>query len=135
MSRSVGGVVAAGAAGTNGVDAAPSVPEGVNVVASSGASKTLPGSVTATVHDITLTGSPACVLTFPAVVAGASFTLFTRQGAGGSKTATWPAATRWSGGVQPVLSTSVGALDWLYFRVAGAAWVGAVVELNLIVTP
>lgn len=74
---------------------------------------------------ITLTGAP-CVFTFTAPTKGtASFILEVIQGAGGSKTATWPGTVKWPGGVAPVLSTTAGAVDIVSFFYDGTNYYGA----------
>ena len=49
------------------------------------------------------------------------------QGGTGSYTITWPSSVKWAGGVAPVLSTAVGAVDRLCltsYTAAGTVWYG-----------
>jgi hypothetical protein len=79
------------------------------------------------VHDLTLTAN--CTLTFsnpPATGKAGSFTLILRQDATGSRTVTWPASVKWSGGTAPTLTTTASGIDILTFTTldAGTAWFG-----------
>lgn len=65
-------------------------------------------------------------ITLP-TIDGAQIDLFFEQGTAGN-TIVWPAAVRWPGGTDPVLSTTAGWGDWFRLRkIAGAgAWIGAI---------
>lgn len=52
------------------------------------------------------------------------------QGTGGSRTITWPAAVKFPGGTEPVLSTAVGRYDWVRLVYAGNVWLGQLVGTN-----
>ena len=47
--------------------------------------------------------------------AGAIYQLLVKQDGTGGRTVSWPAAVKWPGGVSPVLSTAVNALDVITF--------------------
>lgn len=53
------------------------------------------------------------------------------QGAGGSRTISWPAAVIWPGGTDPVLTTTNGATDWITLIQAGGVWAGIRTGANL----
>lgn len=81
------------------------------------------------VFEITLTGN--CTFTYsnpPATGKAGSFTLILKQDGTGSRTATWPAAVKWAGGVAPILTTTASKTDILTFitRNAGTDWYGFV---------
>jgi len=67
----------------------------------------------------TLTGSPGCTFTFTAPTGPCNLMLRIVQGAGGSKTATWPASCRWPSGIVPVLSTAAASVDIIAFYYDG----------------
>ena len=69
---------------------------------------------------LTLTGN--CVFTFPAVVAGKSFTLFLIQDANGSRSVTWPSSVASPGGVAPTITATSGRADKIVFTAAGTKW-------------
>lgn len=110
-------------------DANHLIPRGVVetlVTDDSGAALDLDAS-TATVFEITLTGSPT--FTFSGAVAAGSvsaFTLVLVQDATGSRTVTWPASVTWAGGTAPTLSTAAAAVDVLTFFTTdgGTTWRG-----------
>ena len=62
---------------------------------------------------------------------GGRLDLLVQQGTGGSRTITWPAPIIWPGGTEPVLSTSVGAVDWITLIQAGGIWAGIRTGANL----
>ena len=82
----------------------------------------------ATLHRITLTAS--CTFTFPAAVAGKSFTVILTQDATGSRLATWPAAVVWSGGTAPTLTTTAAKRDIVSFVSDGTSFFGFTAGLN-----
>ncbi|MCZ7376543.1 hypothetical protein [Micromonospora sp. WMMC250] len=96
-------------------------------VASAGAALTLPDQRDAALYVVTLTAA-TCVLTFPAGVAGRTFTLQLKQNTA-SRLVTWPVSVKWPGDSPPTLQTIAGAVDELTFRYDGAAsvWRGAYV--------
>jgi hypothetical protein len=57
------------------------------------------------------------------------------QAAPGTRVVTWPAATRFAGGVLPVLSTATGAEDILELRYAGGVWNVRALILNAAAAP
>lgn len=76
-----------------------------------------------------LTGN--CTFTFsnPAPSGTAcTFTLFLKQDATGSRTATWPASVVWAGGTAPTLTTTAKRYDMLTFTTVdgGTRWLGFV---------
>lgn len=113
----------------DGEEFAPLV-EAVNSVAASGAAQTIPDPSVQSVSRIVLTA--ACTLTFPAAVAGKSFTLALVQDGTGSRTVTWPASAKWAGGTAPTLTAAVGGADYLTFVCAdGSTWAGFVAGLDV----
>ena len=54
------------------------------------------------------------------------------QGAGGSRTITWPSNVRWSGGTPPTLSTAAGTWDYITFLFDGTYFSGTS-TLNFVV--
>ena len=65
------------------------------------------------VQQVTLTGSGSATFSNP--YAGAIYQLLVKQDGTGGRTVSWPAAVKWPGGVSPVLSTAVNALDVITF--------------------
>lgn len=78
------------------------------------------------VHTIPLDAN--CTFTFSGSVASAacSFTAILKQDSTGGRTATWPAAVKWPGGVAPTLSTAANATDVFVFLTVdnGTTWLG-----------
>lgn len=88
----------------------------------------------ATIFPITLSTS-ITTLTFsniPATGRVFSMTLFITQAGGGSKTITWPASVKWSGGTTPTLTTTNGKVDVITLVTfdGGTIWYGFVGGLN-----
>lgn len=54
------------------------------------------------------------------------------QDATGSRTVTWPASVKWSGGTSPVLSTGANALDIITLQTfdSGTTWYGVLLGSN-----
>lgn len=81
-----------------------------------------------------LTLDQNCTFTFldpPGADSQVMVMLFVTQGAGGSKFITWPAATRFGGGIPPVLSTIAGREDVIECLYAnGGWWVTASIDLR-----
>lgn len=77
---------------------------------------------------ITLTGN--VTLTFPAPVAGKSFTLTLRQDATGSRTVGFPSTVRWPAGQAPVITLTAGRMDVVSFFSDGSFWYGSVAGQN-----
>lgn len=101
---------------------AASASETVKTVAASGTAQTI-NLTEGTVWDITLTGD--CTLTLPTPEKGRTFTLRLVQDGTGSRLVSWPANTRWSGGVLPVLSTAKESVDVVSFScIDGEHWLG-----------
>lgn len=79
---------------------------------------------TANIFNLTLTAN--CTLSFTNIPSGVSFgvTLALKQDATGSRTVTWPANTRWSGGTAPSLTTTAGKTDFVSMVTldAGSNW-------------
>lgn len=62
--------------------------------------------------------------TFTAPPGPGNFLLRIVQSGAGGWTATWPATVKWTGGVAPVLSTAVGAVDIISFYWNGTNYYG-----------
>lgn len=62
---------------------------------------------------------------------GGHIDLIIEQGTGGTHTVAWPAPVIWPGGTEPVLSTAVGARDWVTLAQAGTVWAGVRTGANL----
>lgn len=119
------------AAPASGGSGSASGVETVNAVATSGSSQTLPDVTTATVHRLTLTAA-TCAITFPAAVAGHSFTVVLVQDATGGRLVTWPGTVQWGGGTTPVLTTTAAKRDVFSFLCAdGTNWLGMFAGQNL----
>jgi len=73
---------------------------------------------------ITLTGSPDCTLTFTAPSGPCNIVLRLVQGAGGSKTATWPGTVLWIGRTIPTLTTTAAYVDIASFYYNGTNYYG-----------
>jgi hypothetical protein len=100
-------------------------------VAASGAAVTLADPALAKVQTVVLTAN--CTFTFPTPLIGLTFVLTLTQDGTGSRTATWPAAVRWSGGTNPTLTTTAGRRDVFRFvSVDDTTWVGQTVGLNFL---
>lgn len=63
----------------------------------------------ANVQTITLTGNVTLTLNNP--IDGGAYTLILAQDGTGSRTVTWPASVKWSGGTAPTLSTAASSID------------------------
>jgi len=79
-----------------------------------------------TVQDITLTGT--ATITMPTAVAGKSFVLYLRTGAG-SYTVTW-STVKWPGGTAPTLTSTASKMDIYSFFSDGTNWYGTTVGQN-----
>jgi len=79
-----------------------------------------------TVQNITLTGT--ATITMPAAVAGKSFVLYLRSGAG-AYTVTW-ATVKWPGGTAPTITSTAARMDIYSFFSDGTNWYGVVVAQN-----
>jgi hypothetical protein len=73
---------------------------------------------------LTLTG--AVNLGFSNPISGANYTLVLVQGGSGSYTVTWPASVLWPSGVDPILSTAIGAVDAINLLYDGTNYLGTV---------
>ena len=83
----------------------------VHAVGNSGTALTLDASsASGAVKTITLTGNCTFTLTGAASGRAVGLELILTQDGTGSRTVTWPASVKWSGGA-PVLSTAAGAVD------------------------
>lgn len=76
----------------------------------------------ASAQKVTLNGN--CTFTFSNGVTGGAYVLKLVQDATGSRTATWPAAVKWSGGTAPTLTTTAGQVDLINFYYDGTDWFG-----------
>jgi hypothetical protein len=79
-----------------------------------------------TMQDITLTGT--ATITMPTAVAGKSFILLLRSGAG-SYAVTWT-TVKWPGGTAPTVTTTASRLDIYSFFSDGTNWYGVTVNQN-----
>lgn len=97
--------------------------ESVVTVASSGASRTISDTSSATISTITLTAN--CTFTFPAAAAGKSFMLVLKQDGTGNRTITWPGTVMWPGDTNPTLTTAASKIDvFSFICVDGTNWLG-----------
>ncbi len=71
----------------------------------------------------TLTGN--CTYTFTAPSGPARLTLKIIQDATGSRTVTWPASVKWSGGTAPTLTTTASRIDFVTFWYDGTSYFGS----------
>ena len=99
--------------------------QNVNVVTAAGAAQTLVTPDQFSVQALTLTA--ACAITMPAPIQqGQKIVLYVTQGGSGAYAATWAGATiNWInlGGLAPVLSSTVGAIDRIEFvSIDGTTW-------------
>lgn len=80
----------------------------------------------------TLGGNTTFTFTGATASTACSFGLYLTQDATGSRTVTWPASVRWSGGTAPTLSTGANAVDILVFETinGGTTWYGSLVGTN-----
>lgn len=79
-----------------------------------------------TVQILTLTGSPT--ITMPSAVAGKSFIIYLKTGAG-SYTVTW-STVKWSGGTAPTVTATASKMDIYSFFSDGTNWYGVTVGQN-----
>ncbi|TAH34279.1 hypothetical protein EYC59_03100 [Candidatus Saccharibacteria bacterium] len=83
------------------------------------------------VFNLTLTGN--VTFTFSGATSGkaCAMSIYLKQDATGSRTVTWPAAAKWSGGA-PTLSTAANATDIVVFETlnGGTTWFGSLVGTN-----
>lgn len=70
----------------------------------------------------TLTGN--CTFTFTAPNGPTTLILKLTQDGTGSRTVTWPAAVKWSGGTPPTLTTTAGRTDIISFYYDGTYYIG-----------
>ena len=96
------------------------VTEGVFDIGNSGTAQSL-SLANGTFQRVTLTGN--CTFTMPTAVAGQSFILQVRTGAGGF-TGTFT-GVRWSGGVAPIITTTASRMDIVSFLSDGTNWYGS----------
>ena len=76
-----------------------------------------------TLQILTLTGN--CTFTFPTATAGKSFTLFLKQDATGSRTATWAASVKWPSSTAPTITATASKGDKYVFTADGTYWWGS----------
>lgn len=99
------------------------VQENVVPIATSGTAVQLPNVLVATLFLITLTAN--CTITFMQAATGKNFAVALKQDATGSRTVTWPATVKWSGGTAPTLTTTAGKIDTFSFLCYdGTNWLG-----------
>ena len=89
----------------------------------SGAAKTLDWT-NGNKQVITLTGSPDCTLTLTPPSGPCNLILRLIQGAGGSKTITWPGTVLWAGRTIPTLTTTAAYEDVVSFYYNGTNYYG-----------
>jgi hypothetical protein len=80
---------------------------------------------------VNLNANATSVILPTAAVAPGRIDLLIRQGAGGSRLITWPAAIVWPGGTDPVLTTTNNAYDWITLIQAAGTWAGVRTGVNL----
>lgn len=80
------------------------------------------------VQVFTLNGN--ITFTFPSVTNGASFMLFVKQDATGSRTVTWPGSIYWPNGTTPVQTPTANKMDKYVFTAAAGVWTGSVAGQN-----
>lgn len=102
-------------------DLAGSYKEGV-VTANTSTAYTI-ALTSGTLQILTLTGN--CTFTFPTPTAGFSFTLFLKQDATGSRTATWPATVKWPSSTAPTITSTASKGDKYIFTADGTYWWGS----------
>lgn len=96
----------------------------------------IPSSATPTINtdngamfSTTLTAN-ATVAIMGKHVVGRHIYVRVRQDATGSRTVTWPASVRWSGGTAPTLTTTAGKTDVFEFLDTGTYYLGKTYALN-----
>lgn len=94
--------------------------ETVTIIGSTGTSKTI-GLSTGTVQTATLTGN--CTFTMPTAVAGKSFVLILKTGAG-SFTGTFT-SVKWPTAGAPTITVTASSMDLLTFVSDGTDWYGS----------
>ncbi len=79
-----------------------------------------------------LTGNTTFTFAGATASTACSFGLYVIQDGTGSRTVTWPASVRWSGGTAPTISTGANAVDVLVFETidGGTTWYGSLVGVN-----
>jgi hypothetical protein len=82
-----------------------------------------------TQQKVTLTGNVTS-LTLSNPLAGGNYILFIKQDATGSRTVTWPASVKWSGGVAPTLTTTASRTDIVHLLYDGTNYYGTAVGFN-----
>jgi hypothetical protein len=113
--------LAAGATFTGTTTFNGPVTEGYVAGGNTGTAKTI-ALTNGTVQAFTLTGN--CTFTMPTAVAGQSFTVLLKTGAG-SYTATFT-GVKWPGGVAPTITTAASKLDMVVFVSDGTNWYGSI---------
>jgi hypothetical protein len=78
---------------------------------------------------ITLTGAPVATITFNNPGGCCTLSLRVIQGAGGSKTITWPVGIKWANATPPTLTIAAAAIDMVAFYFDGAVYYG-IASLN-----
>jgi hypothetical protein len=78
----------------------------------------------APMNTITMTGN--CTFTFSGMLSGGAYVIKLIQDATGSRTVTWPAATKWPGGTAPTLTTGANAVDLACIIYDGTNYYGSV---------
>lgn len=102
----------------------------MNVVAASGAAKTIPLVSLATLNWITLTAN--LTLTFPTAQQGQTFEVAVTQNATGSWTVTWPGTVKWPGGSAPTVTVTALKTDRFRFTcIDGTNWMAEIVGQNI----
>lgn len=96
----------------------------INAAGNSGTALTI-NYTNGTVQTVTMTGNCTFALTGATSGIACSLELVLTQDGTGSRTATWPAAVKWSGGA-PVLSTTAAAVDRILLTTynGGTTWYG-----------
>lgn len=103
---------------------------GTEVVVSTGVTQTVTASGATTTIDfasgdiVTLTLNASTTLTLSNPITGLFYFIKCVQDATGSRTVTWPASVKWSGGTAPTLTTTASKTDIIAFWWDGTNYFG-----------
>lgn len=103
---------------------------GTEIVVSTGVAQSVTASGAATTIDfasgdvVTLTLNASTTLTLNNPISGLYYLLKCVQDATGSRTITWPASVKWSGGTAPTLTTTASKTDLITFWWDGTNYFG-----------
>lgn len=103
---------------------------GLVTASKGGANQQLADWTAGHMQQITLTANCTGTSTFVAPSGLAALRLWIKQDATGSRTVTWPAGTKWSGGSPPTLTAAANAIDMIELTYDGTNYYG-VSRLNM----